>query len=116
MRRKKSKFYALCLLTLSSALSLTACAPPTGEPTPPADVSASARQALAQKLEISTQDVRILSAEKTQWPDACLGMAEEGELCAQVITPGWRLTLEAQGERFEAHTDENGQQVRIGSD
>jgi hypothetical protein len=46
------------------------------------------------------------------WPNACLGLEEEGEMCAQVLTPGWRVILSAAGEQYTFRTDEEGQVVR----
>ncbi len=50
----------------------------------------------------------LVSAERVSWPDACLGAARPGELCAQVITPGYRVTVEQGGDRIEYHTSRMG--------
>jgi hypothetical protein len=46
------------------------------------------------------------------WPDGCLGVAEEGMMCTQVITPGFQIILEADGKVVEYRTNEDGSQVR----
>jgi len=50
----------------------------------------------------------LLSVERVSWPDACLGAARPGEICAQVITPGYRVELERDGERIEYHASRAG--------
>src|SRR5262249_6994360 len=42
------------------------------------------------------------------WPDRCLGVVRMGVLCAQGVTPGFRIILEANGEQHEFHTDQTG--------
>ncbi|MFW5869064.1 MAG: hypothetical protein ACOCX2_14660 [Armatimonadota bacterium] len=60
---------------------------------------------LAQKLEINEDAINVASFEEVTWPDASLGNPQPGELYAQVETPGYRVFLEAEGERYEYHTD-----------
>lgn len=74
-------------------------------------VDASVSQ-LTKSLGVNPADVQILSAEPADWPDACLGLAAPGEVCAQVVTPGYQVTLEVNGKQYEFHTDASGTQVR----
>src|ERR1700737_1437685 len=60
-----------------------------------------ARRDLAQRLGISESDTAIKSVEPVDFPDAALGAPLEDEMSAQVITPGWRITLEANGKSYE---------------
>ena len=48
------------------------------------------------------------SVERTEWPDSCLGLARLDEVCAQVITPGYRIVVRINGKQLEYHTDLNG--------
>lgn len=66
----------------------------------------------AEKFNAAAPQVNIKKIEPVQWPDACLGAAKPGEICAQVITPGYRLQVEINGKLYELHTD-NGSQVRL---
>lgn len=68
----------------------------------------SARQSLAFSLGITLEEVILKSIEAVEWPNACLGVEQEGEMCAEVITPGYKVILEAGGQEYELHTDENG--------
>jgi hypothetical protein len=43
-------------------------------------------------------DIKVISIEEKEWPDACLGKADDGEMCAQVITPGYELKVNVSGE------------------
>jgi demethoxyubiquinone hydroxylase (CLK1/Coq7/Cat5 family) len=71
-----------------------------------------AEQDLSASLGVPVEEIQVVSYEQREWPDACLGLASEGEVCAQVITPGWQVVLRAQGEQYVFRTDEDGQVVR----
>lgn len=60
-----------------------------------------ARRDLAQRLGLSDSDVAVKSVEPAEFPDASLGAALEDEMSAQVITPGWRITLKANDKDYE---------------
>ena len=69
-----------------------------------------ARNDLAKRLKIDTGDIKQKSVEDTDFPDMALGAAEDDEMSGQMITRGWRIKLEAQGQTFEYRADKN--QVR----
>lgn len=71
----------------------------------------SARKDLAKRLKIDAADVKQRSVEDSDFPDMSLGAAEDGEMSGQMITPGWRIRLEAQGKSYEYRADKN--QVRL---
>ena len=48
-----------------------------------------------------------------EFSDSCLGLGGPAESCLQAITPGWLVLLDVNGEPYEVHTDETGQQIRI---
>ena len=64
-----------------------------------------AQQDLARRLGLAPEVMRVASVEAAEWPDASLGCPQPGEMYAQVVTPGFRIVLEARGERYEYHTD-----------
>lgn len=77
---------------------------------PPAVVKA--RQALAAALNLASELlVGVVSFEEVEWPDSCLGVSSPDVLCAQVITPGYRVRLEVNGRQYEYHTSESGDRV-----
>lgn len=62
---------------------------------------------LADLLKIPENSIEVLSVEKAEWPDSCLGV-DTGQLCAQVITPGYKISLRGTGNRiYIYHTDLN---------
>jgi hypothetical protein len=71
-----------------------------------------ARQRTAADLGLELGQVTILSVEAAEWPDACLGQPDPTELCAQMITPGFRVTLDANGTQVVYRTDDAGQNIR----
>ena len=70
-----------------------------------------ARKDLAKRLNLNPADVKESSVEDDDFPDMSLGAAEDGEMSGQMITPGWRIRLEAQGQTYEYRADKN--QVRL---
>ncbi|HPH95101.1 MAG TPA: hypothetical protein PKW33_02970 [Anaerolineaceae bacterium] len=71
------------------------------------------RDALAKALSLNPDTVKAIAFEAVNWNDACLGVANAGEVCAAVITPGFRLTFEASGMRYEVRTNDTGEIVRV---
>lgn len=71
------------------------------------------REQLADQLGIGLEMVEVVNFSQEEWPDSCLGLPEDREMCAQVITPGWLVELEAEGRRYQAHTTREGESVRI---
>ncbi|HUE97702.1 MAG TPA: hypothetical protein VMN99_00530, partial [Anaerolineales bacterium] len=69
-------------------------------------------EALSENLKIATDEIRLVSTEAVDWPDGCLGVAAEGLACTQVITPGFRIILEANDREVEYRTNEDGTQIR----
>jgi hypothetical protein len=101
------------ILLLSSLLGdpLGSIASEVNEPYPPA--IASAIKTVAAKLGVDPASVEVKDFESIDWSDACLGLPTAGELCAEAVTPGWRIVLIAGGTQVEAHTDLLGSQVRL---
>ena len=60
-----------------------------------------ARRDLAQRLGTTETGINLELAEPADFPDAALGAAIEDEMSAQVITPGWRIRLKANGRTYE---------------
>lgn len=59
---------------------------------------------LAQRLGVATTAITVRSVESVEWPDASLGCPQPGMMYAQVITPGFRIVLEANGKHYEYHS------------
>jgi hypothetical protein len=121
MKQKK-----IISLALGAVLMLSACvipipvpgAPVTGVPaeTTPravqADVERAVRQAAANQLNLNVDAIEIVEMEEVEWPNACLGLPEPDEMCAEVITPGYRVVVQAEGEEYVFRTDLAGAEIR----
>lgn len=71
-----------------------------------------AREFLAKEMNIDVSSINILSVEPMEWPDGCLGLSELNMACIQVVTPGYRVILEYDGDTFIFRTDETGALVK----
>lgn len=56
---------------------------------------------LAGRLGIAKSAVKVLLVEAVEWPDASLGCPQPGMMYGQVITPGYRIVLEAAGRSYD---------------
>jgi hypothetical protein len=70
-------------------------------------------QDLAQRTNQPTNTFKIKSADATQWPNSCLGLAKPDEFCAQMITPGWRVEVSDGKQSWIYRTDQRGKTVRL---
>jgi hypothetical protein len=123
-------------LFIVTGMLLGACAPIFTTPTPPVEAPApratelatpaqapasntnaaveAAVQALAKLLSVDPSAITVVKIEPTEWPDACLDLPEKGEMCTQVLTPGYLVVLEAKDVRYEYRTNATGSKVRLG--
>ena len=121
----RNGFFVLAVLILSAV----GCAPTEAAATeespvidePPTSIPASEEltpaeraviRALSDSLDISEENITLISTEAIDWPDGCLGIQEEGLVCTQAITPGFSVIVEGNGREVEYHTNEDGTQVR----
>ena len=129
--------YLGAAMLLAVAIMLAACAPaatPTRAPAqapvtmPPSPIEAPApavpdpakapavennRLLLARQLHIDPATIQVISAEKVEWSDSCLGAGLPAESCAAVITPGYKITFGVEDQEYVIHTDEGGYQTRV---
>ena len=98
----------IAVVALIAVLALTAACAQGNLPQPVQTAVAD----LAQELNIEPGAVTVASFEEVTWPDASLGDPEPGRVYAQVQTPGYRVFLTADGQRYEYHTD-RGTQVKL---
>lgn len=50
----------------------------------------------------------VMMAYEKEWPDACIGIHEEGKMCAQVITQGYEVTVKVGNTTVVYHTNSDG--------
>ena len=119
-------FLAACSAPAGPVVVPTEVVPTPADPTPvdpteetptemPTDVPAvnAAIQALAALLGLDPSEITVVSSEAVEWSDSCLGIVYIDAICAAVVTPGYRIVLEANGLRYEYHTNEDGTQLAI---
>ena len=115
------------LVSLSlMVLLITACSPQAQATGLPPDVEEAVTQistdltpaqriaisTLAQNLGITPGQIKLVSTEAVDWPDSCLGIVTEGISCAQAITSGFRVILEANGKQMEFRTNQDATVIR----
>ena len=74
---------------------------------------AAAMRHLANELGTRLNEIEVIAIEPVDWPDASLGCPQPGKAYAQVVTPGYRIVLEADGKEYELHTDQSGSAIAI---
>jgi len=70
-----------------------------------------ARKDLAQRLGVTTSEIKEQSVEEAEFPDMSLGAPAKDEMSGQMITLGWRIRLQARNQTFEYRANKN--QVRL---
>jgi hypothetical protein len=64
-----------------------------------------ARADLAQRLGVKASEVAEEAVVTADFPNMALGAPLKGEMSAQMIASGWRITLNAAGQKAEYRTD-----------
>ena len=91
------------------------------EPTPspthiPVDLTPAQRaaiNALMEQLNLTADKIKLVSSEAVTWPDGCLGIVRMGVMCTQAEVPGFKIVLEANGKKYEFHTNQDGSTVLL---
>lgn len=83
---------------------------------PPAQLVEDLKSVVSTRTGIPSYEIMFVSAEAVEWSDACLGIPNPDEFCAQVITPGYRITLRTMTEEYVFHTDRTGDSIRLADD
>jgi hypothetical protein len=68
-----------------------------------------AKNELSQKTGVNMERISVLEVEAVEWPDSSLGCGEPGTVYLPVITPGFRILLEADGQIYSYHTNASDQ-------
>ena len=58
---------------------------------------------LVQELGLSPDSIQVRRATAVEWPDESLGCPKEGEVYRMESTPGYRVSLQAEGRMFFVH-------------
>jgi len=70
-----------------------------------------AREAYAEAQALPYFGPALVAFEPVEWGDASLGCPKPDVMYAQIVTPGFRLVFEYQGQRHEYHTVQDGSTV-----
>ncbi|GEM_PF-5380344 len=72
-----------------------------------------ARNHLAQSLDIPIEQIVLVRYEPRNFRDGCLEVAQPGEMCLTVITPGYRAVFDTPKGEYVYHTTESGEYFRL---
>ena len=73
------------------------------------------RAALAQAatdLGVAPGQLAIIAVEARDWPDSSLGCPQPGRAYAQIVTPGYRVIVQANGREYDYRTNRTTMIVR----
>lgn len=70
-----------------------------------------ARKDMAKRLGVGEDAVSLKSVEEVEFPDTALGAGGPDEMSGQMLTSGWRIRLEANGQNLEYRA--NKHQLRL---
>ena len=62
---------------------------------------------LAGRLSIPLEEITLVEFTAVEWSDSSLDCPEPGMSYLQVITPGYRIVLQANGSAYEYHSNRN---------
>ena len=77
----------------------------------PEDILKLAYDDLAVRMNLKWTDISLISAEQVDFPNSCLGIETPGVGCMEVITPGYRIQLQAGRSVYTYVTNLAGQKV-----
>jgi len=70
---------------------------------------------LSSTLNLSADQIALVSIEAVTWPDGCLGVQRLDVMCTQALVEGFKFVFEADGREYELHTNATGSAVVIAS-
>jgi hypothetical protein len=71
-----------------------------------------AKQDLAQRLGVAESEIRLASVSEEEFPDMSLGAPMADELSAQMISSGWKISLNAADGNYEYRADKSQLRLR----
>jgi hypothetical protein len=86
---------------------------PTPIPTISPDVLITAKLSMAKLFVTEPSSINLISAQRQDWPDSCLGLGAPNEACVQGGIPGWLLIVEVDGARYKVRLNDDGSVARI---
>ena len=66
---------------------------------------------LMLRATVRRESIAVAESVQLTWPDGSLGCAQPGSMVTQVVTPGYRVRLLANGQAYAYHSDLRGRFV-----
>jgi len=70
------------------------------------------QQYLSEETPFSPAQAQVQQIEAVTWNNACLELAQPGELCAQMLTPGYEITVTTPKGMMDLHTNQQATLIR----
>jgi hypothetical protein len=70
------------------------------------------RNKASQEYGVANELVDIVSVTEHTWPDGCLGLAADGEMCIMMLTYGYEITVSVTNQLVTYRTDQTGAMVK----
>ena len=111
-------FTVSCTNTQTNSSAVGSAPTPTQNPKSsltqlPPDVQSAVLNDTAKRTSKTVAALRVTQVEKENWGDSCLGLAQSGKVCAQVVVPGWKVVVSDGQQEYVYRTDESGKQVKL---
>jgi hypothetical protein len=108
------------VVLVSAGLLLTACGTsrsnlptnPDLQNVLPPDVALNVQNQISATMAVAVENIQLQKVEKMDWPNSCLGLPKENESCTEVVTPGWLLTFNINGQDYKYRVDQTGTVIR----
>jgi hypothetical protein len=78
----------------------------------PPDVALNVQNRVSEILKTPVESLQLQSIEQKDWPNGCLGLPQEAEVCTEAVTPGWLLVFNVDGQSYRFRIDQTGTVVR----
>ena len=78
----------------------------------PAQVATAVRQDLSKETGIAAGRLKITEFSRQTWPNTCLGLPKNDELCGQMMVEGWRVVLSDGRQTWVYRSDRTGKVLR----
>jgi hypothetical protein len=67
-------------------------------------IATQAKQDLANRLSVSTDQIDLVEVRSVTWPDGSLGCPQPGTMYTQMVVDGLLIRLRARGNIYEYHS------------
>lgn len=78
----------------------------------PPDVALNVQNYISETMGVAAESIEIQNVEQRDWPDGCLGLPNEDEVCVDAVTPGWLLTFNISDQVYRYRVDQTGTVIR----